>query len=586
MLLSGVRGIDIAGCRFINTYVPNNCSDYIEFGYGIYSYNAGFKVHGLCQGPNCVTLPSRFEGLAYGIYASEVPSDNITSKSKPYTVTQSVFIKCFVGLHHREVSHATITYNDFLLGDLPLPADGLVDAQLGLVLDTYVIGITVEENDFSGSQTTEWTQIGTISHKLGSLNQVIRRNGYTRLTYNNMAFGTNGNSNPSIVRGLFYECNTNSSTAENDFTVDGWIRFAQGKENLNNPGVFLAAANTFAASANFHWSVTGSSIRYYYNDQVPAEIPDPNKITATVFTQDAAENTCEVQVLDESNPEPLPDVEDVKAQYYLHKGSYLTAKAAYDAAVASSNQTLAEEKGRVASYHRLEMDFASAKVLRWLLLDTLQDGRDSVRVWMLNLDAYEGDLALAKDYLTTSETTLALNVLDAAAAKYGLNTAETADLAEIREIFVMAIDQADTTYTATQLERLEEIAGHTEGGYAHAMARNILTQYGAHYPPYFHLPVSERQARSVEKSKLESKGVWAYPNPTDNQVMFNWPSVQSKGRLLITDVSGKTMLDTELPPEQTSLIWNTLQIAPGVYFYRFQWDGITPVQSGKILVRH
>lgn len=212
-------------------------------------------------------------------------------------------------------------------------------------------------------------------------------------------------------------------------------------------------------------------------------------------------------------------------------------------------------------------------------------GRDSVRAWMLHLDAYEGDLALAKDYLTTGENTLALNVLDAAAAKYGLNTVQTADLAEIREIFVMVIDQAGVPHTAAQLDRLEEIAEHTESGYAYAMARNILTRYGAHYPPYFHLPGGERQARPDAKPKVGNKGFMVYPNPADDQVVFIWPNTQSLGNLVITDLTGKTALIAELQLGQTSLTWNTIPNASGVYFYRFQWNA-KPAQSGKIIIRH
>ncbi|GAB4494228.1 MAG: hypothetical protein OHK0019_20020 [Saprospiraceae bacterium] len=582
--ISGVRGIDIAGCKFVNTRVPESVSDYIEFGYGIYSYNAGFKVHGLCQGTNCVTEPSRFDGLAYGIYASELPTPTLPSVSKPYIVTQSVFDKCYVGLHHREASTATITYNQFLLGELPIDINGLINGQIGLALDNYVISLTVEENSFSGDSEAEWVQYGTVSNNSGTANRLIRRNSYTRLTYNNVAWGTNGTVNQFIPRGLLYECNSNSNTVENDFTVDGIIRFAQGKP-LSPTGPFLAAGNTFATSANYHWSVTGSIIRYYYDDQVSDETPDPNKITVTVDLQDADPNTCEVLVPEESNPESLPDVEDTKAQYHLHKGPYLTAKAEYDAAVAASNQTVAAAKGQKVAYHRLEMDLAAAKVLHWLMLDTLQDGRDSVRAWMLNLDSYEADLTLAKDYLATGENTLALGVLDAAAAKHDLNTAQTADLAEIREIFVMVIAQAGALHTATQMDRLEEIAGHTENGYAYAIARSILTQYGKHYPPYLDLPVGERKTKGNSETQPENKIISVYPNPADDQMVFNWPSTQTQGRLLITNVSGKPILSIELQPEQTSMIWNTSSIVSGVYFYHFQ-QGAAPAQSGKAIIRH
>lgn len=77
----------------------------------------------------------------------------------------------------------------------------------------------------------------------------------------------------------------------------------------------------------------------------------------------------------------------------------------------------------------------------------------------------------------------------------------------------------------------------------------------------------------------------AFPNPADDAVKFAWGGVESAGNLVITDVAGKTVLNSGLSVGQTSLIWNTGVVAPGVYFYRFQW-GTLPAESGKIIVRH
>jgi hypothetical protein len=580
----GVRGIDIAGCEFSNTFVPTDCSDFIEFGHGIFSFTSSFKVHGYCPGAPCTTQPSRFEGLAYGVYASQNAAVGMPVLDKPHIVTQSIFRNCYVGIHLRYVAVPTVTYNEFLLGELPLPSVGPLGSQIGLTLDKNVFGITVQENYFAGDPASDWDQIGAMAIDLGTRNQVIRRNVFERMTYNNMAFQDNAVTTPTTVRGLWYECNTNTSTVKNDFTVDGEIRFHQGKENFI-AGVYDAAGNTFALTADFHWSVENSNIVYHYNDQAPAEIPDPNKVTSTVGLEVAGENECEIQVPDESNPEFLPDVESAKAEYHQHKGPYLIAKAASETALAAGNTAEAQAKGHEASYHRLQADLAAAKVLRWLMLDTLQEGRDSVRAWMLNLDAFEGDLALAADHLGGGEAAGALAVLDNAAAKYNLNVAEAADLAEIREIFVMAIELAGEPHTAVQRDRLEEIAAKTGPGFAPAIARNVLTRYGAHYPPIFQLPGSERQAEQPIGPSSETINLQVFPNPADREVRFRWSNAYQAESLTITDVSGKVLKRFAVLPVEGQIEWDTRQIAPGIYFYQVR-SASGRTRSGKIIIRH
>ncbi len=91
---------------------------------------------------------------------------------------------------------------------------------------------------------------------------------------------------------------------------------------------------------------------------------------------------------------------------------------------------------------------------------------------------------------------------------------------------------------------------------------------------------------SEEAPLLQGTGkMRVYPNPAGGQVRFDWPSAQSLGRLVITDATGRTMLESSLQQEQTSLIWDTFHTASGVYFYQFQRNGGS-VQGGKIIIRH
>lgn len=231
-----VKGINIKACEFTNSHSVLSPTAYSDYGYGISAYDARFHVSASISGNN--VKKSKFTGWSYGIKSTKSSTGIPVPLGKPYSVRLTEFSKCYVGIFHREVDDAVITYNNFNLGDLPNPSlaspgdpNSVGIGQIGLVLESNVLAFTVQENTFTGSNTpTPYFQIGTYSNALTqSVELKIRKNSYLNLDRDNVAFSMNSNASTISPKGLLYECNENSGSRDADFRVlpSSRIRFLQ-----------------------------------------------------------------------------------------------------------------------------------------------------------------------------------------------------------------------------------------------------------------------------------------------------------------------------------------------------------------------
>ncbi len=90
-------------------------------------------------------------------------------------------------------------------------------------------------------------------------------------------------------------------------------------------------------------------------------------------------------------------------------------------------------------------------------------------------------------------------------------------------------------------------------------------------------PIKEVQTHPVE--------VKAWPNPATTHVDFSFqnPADGRHRQLLITDLAGRPVQSFEIPEGETNLRWNTEELPPGVYFYRYMENGVL-LKAGKIVV--
>lgn len=274
--LNGVSNITFKGCKFTNTYLSNN---FTQWGNGIYAYNADVLIDQICDD---IVIPcskyrrSTFEGLYRGVYSLGAIQQRNT------VVDNSVFKNTVRGMYFSNVDFANIKRNDFeILGEV----SGLNPGGYGLYMDAST-AFAIEENNFYCPLTAR-KGIGLVINEAGPDNNEVYNNLFQNLEYGSIAQGYNKQSGGSID-GLCYKCNDfiNNGTdirisPRNSFQVtamDG-IAYHQG---ANIPGNNLApAGNTFTTTSNLKdISNVCNWIIYYRHHYGPASLlPNPADLT-------------------------------------------------------------------------------------------------------------------------------------------------------------------------------------------------------------------------------------------------------------------------------------------------------------------
>lgn len=274
--LNGVSNITFKGCKFTNTYLSNN---FTQWGNGIYAYDADVLIDQICDD---IVIPcskyrrSTFEGLYRGVYSLGAIQQRNT------VVDNSVFKNTVRGMYFSNVDFANIKRNDFeILGEV----SGLNPGGYGLYMDAST-AFAIEENNFYCPLTAR-KGIGLVINEAGPDNNEVYNNLFQNLEYGSIAQGYNRQSGGSID-GLCYKCNDfiNNGTdirisPRNSFQVtamDG-IAYHQG---ANIPGNNLApAGNTFTNTSNLKdISNVCNWIIYYRHHYGPASLlPNPADLT-------------------------------------------------------------------------------------------------------------------------------------------------------------------------------------------------------------------------------------------------------------------------------------------------------------------
>jgi hypothetical protein len=123
-------------------------------------------------------------------------------------------------------------------------------------------------------------------------------------------------------------------------------------------------------------------------------------------------------------------------------------------------------------------------------------------------------------------------------------------------------------------------------GYSGTLARSILTLYGAHYPPDYPEVAGLRSTGANKNTKvLSHQAVHVYPNPSTGNIIFAFPTTKDGNahRIRIVDMSGRLLVQTEIPLDTDRFIWNTDDLPGGLYYYQILMDGANS-QSGKLVL--
>ncbi len=575
-----VYWVRILGCQFTNSMTLSDADDELDYGVGIWTTDASFRVDDYCDGiatsNGCVgeLLPSQFNRLGYGIAAWR--AHNTTKPAKPFIVRSSEFDGCFVGIRNNSISGSTILFNTFRLGTLPV--DDITD-QCGIVFEGEINGFTCQENSF-GNLTGE-TDYETVGIECNSLMEsdenIIRSNGFYGLTTGNLAMGTNGNNDPIEPQGLTYLCNTNHNVQGFDIDVaeDGLIRLTQGILDEN-----MAAGNTFSDPANvmtpsgIYNDNENPLIRYWFFDNEPSIAPPGSveNVSENIIENTCPEEFCEPPCQDDD------ELDALKSDYYATKAAYQVLKADYD-----SNPT--EQKARTLAQYRREMNHASYMVVLHELYDTIGFEKDTLYTWIRNMENVGAELWLSNMYLADGDAATALNILDAIPTQYTLSSEQTQDLQRYRTVTnLLAGEDLDNLKTET----LETLATYDDsGGQTEFFAKRILTYYGVHYPPeyVFSQPGAGENSDPGDGNVEPSKAyVTASPNPAKDFVIFRVQLPDEvEGTLEVRDINGRLLFSKSVLEGIQSFEWNTEALPSGIYFYTLR-TMTNDLQYGKLVL--
>lgn len=594
LYLDAVEGLSISACTFTNDQNIEGTT-VTDWGYGIFSIDAGFTVRGVptvspCPYPCTDYIPSEFNKLGYGIYT-------VTSlTNRPFVIKESAFNNCFVGLRNTSVTGATVILNDFTLGEPPagtlVPISGnpieddSLQHQIGIIFEKNISGWECQENTFVKSgNNPDVVTIGIMALATGDGAKTIRKNTFSGLAIGNLANDNNIDANSSD--GRLYECNKNYDVTDKDFSVpDGWIKRDQGTAITNPFGQitgYEAAGNRFSYTGiDFSCFLAPGSgfnlVRYHYNPGAQNE--DPLTLEGNIGKFQAENNTCESRFCEPPCRDET-EVTGMKSEYFIHENAYQTLLADY-----AANPT--EQIETALDYHRRLMSENTYMIVLHILYDTVTYQTDSLHTWIKNLDNLGSMLWLASEELADGNAQAAHQWLEEAANKYSLTTEQQDDLDLYDAIIDLLDGKSVYTLDSITLDALRNYAN----GYAASWAQNILTSNGDYFPPDYILEgVEERNGAPLTPQKkpfaLGQAEVTAVPNPAKEIVYFyvsNPEQTEEAASLQIFDAMGNRVALVSVPPTpEITLRWETGANTSGLYFYCYVRDGQV-AQSGKIIL--
>lgn len=89
---------------------------------------------------------------------------------------------------------------------------------------------------------------------------------------------------------------------------------------------------------------------------------------------------------------------------------------------------------------------------------------------------------------------------------------------------------------------------------------------------------------NTEITPKENKILWCYPNPASGFAYLNWNHKESE-KIIITDLSGKSILEIPTPRPQGNFRWDTSHLKPGVYLITLRLSDSGIIASEKVIIR-
>lgn len=327
-----VRGVAFNGCNF--KYSDNSYSKPTTMG--IYAYDAGFKLGGICTSGNYSYPCQVFDNSTFdGFYKAVVSVNDGSVGIRPMTVKNTDFTNNSYGVFALRSGYPLILNSTFSIGqDSTQCAIGIYAEQTP--------NFTIEQDTFSVAMLHPYENYGIVVKNSKSQNQIYK-NVFRGLYCANLSIGRNNTwmmprnttDAKANILGLEYRCNENMGNMC-DFYVQGQDSYYKLGIQTNQGAVNVSANNTFSQTRYQFINHGNYGINYYY---------DPNQLDGTPMYYDGVTL---VQTTDSTgclshytyggvsyNDTLTPVLSDAQkmqreADYFEAYTAYSTIKAVYD----------------------------------------------------------------------------------------------------------------------------------------------------------------------------------------------------------------------------------------------------------------
>jgi hypothetical protein len=247
-------------------------------------------------------------------------------------------------------------------------------------------------------------------------------------------------------------------------------------------------------------------------------------------------------------------------------------------------------QSQMAHYGRVE-----GRATGILLRDMLNDSTatpENIRTFMAERQSLPMDMQRVDSYLESGETAQALTLAASLPQQYGLEgeaLAEHGRFVQLKQLQAGLHNQGRNIFqlTPTEKEQLEELIEQSSGT-AGRQARSILAfVYEEEFcdcPADINPELKASTFVQPPLNKLDEPQIIVRPNPAKTWVSFDYtvPGGSNNAMLEIRDAGGKLVYQTTLENKQGQYVWDTRNIASGLYHYTLKTTH--GIKTGKVTI--
>lgn len=236
---------------------------------------------------------------------------------------------------------------------------------------------------------------------------------------------------------------------------------------------------------------------------------------------------------------------------------------------------------------------AAKSIIHSILSDSIVDQQD-YRNWLDNLGGYEADKEIIASYLSENDTSNAVALLNMLPTLYDLSGNSLDEYNDYKDLILQKLAWRNNgvdilNLDSTDISLLEGYAYNSTGTAKHSARSLLAFAYGYLFCDCLNTNDTAYTKTTpiigMSSGLKESINIAASPNPARIWVEFSYElfNDNSNGTITVTDINGKEVLNINIENQNGTYLWDTRNIAPGIYVYTLNSTGVS--KSGKLVVK-